>query len=150
MILHTILAALAPIVLGLLVGYGSGKTGFVKREYTQAFADFVVKIALPFALFLAAAQSSPKVLLNIDYMLALAVGLIVAYAIAFISGKWFFFKSDQGIGDVSALCLISGYGILWTAGVTRNCRFFRLNRDGDGEFDLYGDYYSTDIIDDLF
>src|SRR5699024_11540169 len=65
--------------LPILVGYGSGKTGFVKREYTQAFADFVVKIALPFAFFLAAAQSSPKVLLNIDYMLALAVGLIVAY-----------------------------------------------------------------------
>ncbi len=95
MILHTILAALAPIVLGLLVGYGSGKTGFVKREYTQAFADFVVKIALPFALFLAAAQSSPKVLLNIDYMLALAVGLIVAYAIAFISGKWFFLNPTK-------------------------------------------------------
>ena len=103
MILHTILAALAPIVLGLLVGYGSGKTGFVKREYTQAFADFVVKIALPFALFLAAAQSSPKVLLNIDYMLALAVGLIVAYAIAFISGKWFF-KNPTKESAMQALC----------------------------------------------
>ena len=103
MILHTILVALAPIVLGLLVGYGSGKTGFVKREYTQAFADFVVKIALPFALFLASAQSSPKVLLNIDYMLALAVGLIVAYAIAFISGKWFF-KNPTKESAMQALC----------------------------------------------
>ena len=48
MLLQTILAALGPIILGLLVGWLSGKYGFIKREYSQAFADFVVKIALPF------------------------------------------------------------------------------------------------------
>ncbi|PWD86734.1 AEC family transporter [Ignatzschineria cameli] len=104
MILHTILAALGPIVLGLLVGWGSGKTGFVKREYTQAFADFVVKIALPFALFLAAIQSSPKVLLDVDYMLALAVGLVVTYVIGFAAGK-LFFKHNKKDAAMQALCV---------------------------------------------
>lgn len=103
MIIHTILAALGPIVLGLLVGWGSGKTGFVKREYTQAFADFVVKIALPLALFLAAIQSSPKVLLDLDYMLALAVGLVVTYVVGFVAGK-FIFKHQRKDAAMQALC----------------------------------------------
>ena len=90
MLLHIILAALGPIVLGLAVGWLSGKYGFIKREYSQAFADFVVKIALPFALFLAAAQAPPSVLLNIDYLLALAVGLIATYVTGFIFGKFIY------------------------------------------------------------
>lgn len=89
MLLQTILAALGPIILGLLVGWLSGKYGFIKREYSQAFADFVVKIALPFSLFLAATQASPSVFFNIDYLLALAVGLIVSYLIGFLGGKFF-------------------------------------------------------------
>ncbi len=74
----------------LAVGWLSGKYGFIKREYSQAFADFVVKIALPFALFLAATEAPPSVLLNIDYLLALAVGLIATYVIGFIFGKFIF------------------------------------------------------------
>lgn len=103
MLLHIILAALGPIVLGLAVGWLSGKYGFIKREYSQAFADFVVKIALPFALFLAAAQAPPDVLLNIDYLLALAVGLIVSYVIGFIVGKVFFHhdKKDAAMQALS-------------------------------------------------
>lgn len=90
MLVQAILAALGPIVLGLAVGWLSGKYGFVKREYSQAFADFVVKIALPFALFLAAANSSPSSILNLDYSLALAAGLIISYVIGFVGGKLFF------------------------------------------------------------
>lgn len=90
MLLHIILEALSPIILGLAVGWLSGKYGIVKREYSQAFADFVVKIALPFALFLAAVQAPPSVLLNVDYLIALAVGLIASYVIGFVVGKVFF------------------------------------------------------------
>ena len=99
---QTILAALGPIILGLAVGYFSGKYGFIKREYSQAFADFVVKIALPFALFLAAATASPSVILNIDYLLALAAGLIISYAIGFILGK-ICFKHDKKDAAMQAL-----------------------------------------------
>ena len=102
MLLQTILAALGPIILGLLVGWLSGKYGFIKREYSQAFADFVVKIALPFSLFLAATKASPSVFFNIDYLLALAVGLIVSYLIGFLGGK-FFFKHDKKNSAMQAL-----------------------------------------------
>lgn len=102
MLLQTILAALCPIILGLLVGWLSGKYGFIKREHSQAFADFVIKIALPFALFLAAAQASPSVLLNIKYLIALAVGLIVSYIIGFLCGG-IFFKHDKKNAAMQAL-----------------------------------------------
>lgn len=102
MLTHIILAALGPIVLGLAVGWLSGKYGFIKREYSQAFADFVVKIALPFALFLAAAQAPPSVLLNIDYLLALAVGLVATYVIGFIFGK-FIFRHNKKDAAMQAL-----------------------------------------------
>ncbi|UPS64544.1 AEC family transporter [Providencia rettgeri] len=102
MLTHIILAALGPIVLGLAVGWLSGKYGFIKLEYSQAFADFVVKIALPFALFLAAAQAPPSVLLNIDYLLALAVGLIATYVIGFIFGK-FIFRHNKKDAAMQAL-----------------------------------------------
>lgn len=101
-IINAILAALGPIVLGLLVGWGSGKTGFIKQDYTQAFADFVVKIALPLALFLAAAKAAPSDILNLDYMLALAAGLILTYIIGFIAGK-VFFKHDLKNAAMQAL-----------------------------------------------
>ena len=103
MILHTILAALGPIILGVAVGWGTGKTGFIKKEYTQALADYVIKIALPLALFLAAAQSSPSILLNLDYMFVLAAGLFLTYAIGFISGK-IFFKHTNKDAAMQAFC----------------------------------------------
>ncbi|MEY2343763.1 hypothetical protein I3679_003965 [Proteus mirabilis] len=88
MLLQTILAALGPIILGLLVGWLSGKYGFIKREYSQAFADFVVKIALPFSLFLAATQASPSVFFNIDYLLARGrINCFLSYW--FLGGKFF-------------------------------------------------------------
>lgn len=99
---HTILAALGPIVLGFLVGWFSGKYNFIKREYAPAFADFVVKIALPFALFLAAATSSPSAILNADYALALAVGLIGAYIVGYLGGK-FLFKHNHADATMQGL-----------------------------------------------
>lgn len=102
MLLQTILSALGPIILGLLVGWLTGKYGFIKREYSQAFADFVVKIALPFALFLAATQASPSIFYNIDYLLALALGLLISYLIGFLGGK-FFFKHDKKNSAMQAL-----------------------------------------------
>lgn len=100
--IHTMLAALGPIVLGFLVGWLSGRYGFIKREYAQAFADFVVKIALPFALFLAAATASPASLLNLDYALALAVGLLGTYIVGYI-GSRFFFKHTHPDATMQAL-----------------------------------------------
>ncbi len=104
MLVHTILEALGPITLGIAVGWGCGKTGFVKQDYSQAFADYVVKIALPLALFLAALSSSPKNILNIDYALALAVGLIVTYVLGYVAGR-VMFKHNKADATMQALAV---------------------------------------------
>lgn len=98
----TILTALGPIIVGGGVGLLAGYTGFVKREYAQAFADFVVKIALPIALFLAAASASPSTILDADYALAIGSGLILAFVAAYISGL-IFFKHDRANASMQGL-----------------------------------------------
>lgn len=102
MLLHMILAALGPIAFGMVIGWVSGKTGFINQEYAKAYAEFIIKIALPLALFLAAAKSSSAVLLNLNYFLALAAGLMGTYIIGFLSGK-FIFKHDNKNSIVQAL-----------------------------------------------
>ncbi|TNB48100.1 AEC family transporter [Martelella lutilitoris] len=87
MLTHTIAIALGPIVLGVGIGWVSGARNFVKREHAQAFADFVVKIALPIALFLAALSSPAKSILNADFAAAIGVGLVVTYVAAYAYGK---------------------------------------------------------------
>ena len=87
MLTHIITTALGPIVFGLAVGWLSGAYNFVKREYAQAFAEFVVKIALPIALFLAALSSSAKSILDVDFALAIGVGLLATFIIAYLYGK---------------------------------------------------------------
>lgn len=90
MLSHIIPAALGPIVVGGAVGWLSGKYGFVSRDYAQAFADFVVKIALPIALFLAALSSPPSTILNVDYALSMGIGLVLSYIAAYVLGRTMF------------------------------------------------------------
>lgn len=104
MLTHTILEALGPITLGIAVGWGSGKTGFIKQDYSQAFADYVVKIALPLALFLAALTSSPKDILNLDYALTLGLGLIITCLMGYLAGR-FFFKHKKADATMQALAV---------------------------------------------
>lgn len=103
MLVEIISKALGPIIVGGGVGVLAGYTGFIKREYSQAFADFVIKIALPIALFVAAANADPSTILNLDYALAMASGLILAFIAAFITGK-IFFRHDRATATMQALC----------------------------------------------
>lgn len=102
MLSHIILAALGPIVVGGAVGWLSGKYGFISRDYSQAFADFVVKIALPLALFLAALSSPPSSILNVDYALSMAAGLVLVYVAAYLAGK-IVFKRNRPDATMQAL-----------------------------------------------
>ncbi|AZV93212.1 transporter [Bordetella sp. J329] len=102
MLTQIVMAALGPIVVGGAVGWLSGKYGFIKRDYSQAFADFVVKIALPIALFLAALSSSPSSILNADFALAMAAGLVIAYVVAYVVGK-VIYKHNRADSTMQAL-----------------------------------------------
>lgn len=88
--LHVISSAMGPIVFVLAISFFCGKMNYFSEEATQAFAKFVVNIALPLALFLAAAKVSPDVLLNGKYFLSIAVGLISTFIIGLICARLFF------------------------------------------------------------
>jgi malonate transporter len=103
MLVEIISKALGPIILGGGVGLLSGYSGFIKREYSQAFADFVVKIALPIALFVAAANANPSTILDLDYALAIGSGLVLAFIGSFIAGR-VLFKHDRANASMQALC----------------------------------------------
>lgn len=100
--LHIILSAMGPIIVGLLIGFICGKKEYFSRDTEKAFADFVVKIALPAALFVSAATVSPSILLNVDYFLSLAAGLIFTFIIGLIVAK-FIFKHNRRDGTMQAL-----------------------------------------------
>lgn len=103
MLVEVISKALGPIIVGGGVGWLAGYSGFIKREYAQAFADFVVKIALPIALFIAAANANPAIILNFDYALAIGSGLVLAFIATYICGL-IFFKHDRPNASMQALC----------------------------------------------
>lgn len=102
--LHTILSAMGPIIVGLLVGFICGKKKYFSQDTEKAFADFVVKIALPAALFVSAATVSPSILLNVDYFLSLAAGLILTFIIGLVIAK-VIFKHNRRDGTVQALTM---------------------------------------------
>jgi malonate transporter and related proteins len=102
--LHTILSAMGPIIIGLLVGFICGKKKYFSQDTEKAFADFVVKIALPAALFVSAATVSPSILLNVDYFLSLAAGLILTFIIGLVIAK-VIFKHNRRDGTVQALTM---------------------------------------------
>lgn len=88
--LTVICSAMGPIIFVLAIGFFCGKKNYFSEEATQAFASFVVNIALPLALFLAAATVSPNVLLNGKYFLSIAVGLIVTFIIGLLCSRLLF------------------------------------------------------------
>lgn len=75
-----IAGALAPIALVVLLGWFAGRRALLPEGAKAALAAFVVKFALPLALFLAAVDSDPHDILNPPYLAALAVGLIGTWA----------------------------------------------------------------------
>ncbi|WOE31436.1 MULTISPECIES: AEC family transporter [unclassified Acinetobacter] len=102
--LHIILSAMGPIIVGLAIGFICGKKKYFTPDTEKAFADFVVKIALPAALFVSAATVSPSILLNVDYFLSLAAGLILTFILGLIIAK-FIFKHNRHDGTMQALTM---------------------------------------------
>lgn len=85
----SILAALAPIVFVVALGWIAGATKLVPVEGSKTLAAFVVVFALPIALFLAAAKADPSKIFDGPTLLALVVGFSGTYAIGLVLGRLF-------------------------------------------------------------
>lgn len=86
----TIVSALAPIALVVMLGWGSGRWKVLPDNASTVLAGFVVTFALPLSLFLAAAAAKPSDILNPPYLAALAAGLLGSYVIALLLARFAF------------------------------------------------------------
>jgi hypothetical protein len=103
---QTILAALLPVVFVVGLGWLAARLGIVQKASSSVFADFVVRFALPLALFGGVLQISPAAIENVPYLVAMVLGLMLPYAVAFGVGKAIF---GHSIGESALQGLVSAF-----------------------------------------
>jgi malonate transporter and related proteins len=84
---QTILAALLPVVFVVALGVLAARFGIIQKASSPIFAEFVVRFALPLALFGGVLKISPSAIENVPYLVAMVFGLMIPYAVAFGIGK---------------------------------------------------------------
>jgi hypothetical protein len=87
---QTILAALLPVVFVVALGLLAAKLSIMEQSSAPMFADFVVRFALPLVLLGGVLKISPAAIENGPYLLAMLLGLMVPYVIAFGIAKLLF------------------------------------------------------------
>jgi hypothetical protein len=99
---ETILAALLPVVFVIGLGLLAAHLHIVEKAAAPEFAEFIVRFALPIALFGGVLKISPAQIENGSYIVAMAVGLMIPYAIAFVIGR-LVFRHDVGQSALQGL-----------------------------------------------
>lgn len=86
----TILNGLLPVAFVMALGWLAGKTNVLRHEDANVLATFVIRFALPFALFASAINTSSDHLRNIPLALTLALGLMGIFVAGVIIGRLVF------------------------------------------------------------
>jgi predicted permease len=85
-----IFSALLPILFVAFLGWLAVRMKLFGPHSTTTLSTFVVRFALPLALFLAAAQAKPSELTEAAYIASLAAGLIGTYVLGILLGRFVF------------------------------------------------------------
>jgi len=101
-VLDTILNGLLPVAFVIVLGWLSGRMGFLKHDDAGVLATLVIRFALPFALFEGAVKTPPDKLHNVGFALCLTLGLMGIYVIALGVGR-FVFRHDLRTATMQAL-----------------------------------------------
>ena len=100
--IETILNGLLPVAFVIILGWFSARIGLLKHEDAGVLATLVIRFALPFALFYAAATTPADKIIDVRLMLCLAFGLMGSYLIALAVGR-FVFGHDLRTATMQAL-----------------------------------------------
>jgi malonate transporter len=100
--IETVLNGLLPVAVAISLGWLAGRLGLLKHDDAGVLATFVIRFALPFALFEGAVTTSPDKLNNAGLALCLVFGLMGVYLIALAVGK-FVFRHDLRTATMQAL-----------------------------------------------
>ena len=79
---------------------------YLKRQDADVLATFVVRFALPIALFIGVVHATPKQLENLPYFCAMSIGLMGIYFIALVVGLGIFKSS---LREASVIALVSAF-----------------------------------------
>ena len=99
---HILLSALAPIIFVTFLGWLAGRLGLMRHEDRGVLGLFVVRFALPQALFLSATKATVAQLTDIAYLVSLAGGLVGIYLVVFLVAR-LTFKQDLTTAALRAL-----------------------------------------------
>jgi len=105
-VIETILNGLLPVALAIILGWLSARIGLLKHEDAGVLATLVIRFALPFALFYAAATTPADKIVDPGLALCLTFGLMGSYLIALALGC-LVFKHDLRTSTMQAL--VCGY-----------------------------------------
>ena len=100
--IETILNGLLPVAFVISLGWLTARIGWLKHEEAGVLATLVVRFALPFALFYAAATTPAAKILNPGLAGCLIFGLMGSYLIALAVGC-FVFKHNLRTATMQAL-----------------------------------------------
>jgi len=98
----TILNGLLPVAVAMALGWLAGRLSILRHDDATVLATYVVKFALPFALFVAAATTAPEKILDPAMAICLTFGLMGSYVVALLVGK-FVFRHDLKTSTMQAL-----------------------------------------------
>src|SRR5579859_1229788 len=112
-----ILAALLPVVFAVSLGFLAAHLRIVEKAAASDFVEFIVRFALPIALFAGVLKISPAQIENGPFIGAMAIGLMVPYAAAFAIGRFVFRHSAsesalQGMTSAFPSMAYSGLPVL--------------------------------------
>jgi len=97
---------LLPVAFVVGLGLLAAHFGIIAKTSAPMFADFVVRFALPLALLGGVLNISPAAIENGPYVLAMIVGLMIPYAVAFGVGKAIFRHS---LGESALQALVCAF-----------------------------------------
>uniref|UniRef100_UPI00131E8B8A AEC family transporter n=1 Tax=Beijerinckia sp. L45 TaxID=1641855 RepID=UPI00131E8B8A len=100
--IETILSGLLPVAFVIVLGWLSARLGLLKHEDAGVLATFVIRFALPFALFEGAIKTAPEKLANPGLGLCLVFGLMGTYLLALAIGR-LVFRHDLRTSTMQAL-----------------------------------------------
>jgi len=101
--LHTVLAALLPIVVTILLGFVAGWHHDFDQKQASTLNEMVLLYAVPMGLFAGTASTRREVLSqDVPLVIALGAAIIGAYAVVFLVSR-FAFRATTGVSALAAL-----------------------------------------------
>ena len=81
----------APVFAIIVAGWSAGRMGLLGRDGSKALNQFVYWFSLPAVLFLGLASAPMADIFNLPFLMAFMSGLVIAYAIALVTG-WLLYR----------------------------------------------------------